>query len=54
LLYGKAFWDKIVNFEALVEENVIAAEDLKYIEYVESVEKAWRRIKDFYDYSEFR
>lgn len=52
LLYCKPFWDKIVNFDALVEENVIAADDLKYIEYVESVEKTWRRIKDFYDYTD--
>lgn len=52
LLYCKAFWDKVVNFDALVEQNVIAADDLKYIEYVESVETTWRRIKDFYDYTE--
>ncbi len=44
LLFGKAFWDRIVNFDALVEEGTISAEDLELFEYVETAEEAWKLI----------
>jgi uncharacterized protein (TIGR00730 family) len=44
LLFGKAFWDRVVNFNALVEEGTIAAEDLDLFEYVETAEEAWKLI----------
>ncbi len=44
LLFGKAFWERIVNFDALVEEGVISAEDLDLFEFVETAEEAWRLI----------
>ncbi len=52
LLFGQAFWDKIINFNALVEENVIAKEDLYLFEFVENVEDAWKKIKDYYDFDD--
>jgi uncharacterized protein (TIGR00730 family) len=44
LLFGQAFWERIVNFEALVEEGTISAEDLDLFVYVESAEEAWEII----------
>lgn len=49
LLYGKEFWSKVVNFQALAEEGVINAEDLKLISWVETAEEGWEVIRDFYD-----
>jgi uncharacterized protein (TIGR00730 family) len=49
LLYGKEFWSKVVNFQALAEEGVINAEDLKLISWVETAEEGWDVIRDFYD-----
>jgi predicted Rossmann-fold nucleotide-binding protein len=46
LLFGKAFWERIVNFDALVEEGTISAEDLELFEYVETAEEAWRLISE--------
>jgi len=46
LLFGKAFWDRVVNFDALVEEGVISAEDLELFAYVETAEEAWRLISE--------
>ena len=46
LLFGKAFWERIVNFDALVEEGVISAEDLDLFEFVETAEEAWRLISE--------
>jgi uncharacterized protein (TIGR00730 family) len=44
LLFDEAYWRRIVNFEAMVEEGTIAPEDARLIAYVESAEEAWRRI----------
>ncbi|HMO76288.1 MAG TPA: TIGR00730 family Rossman fold protein [Sphingopyxis sp.] len=48
LLFGKQFWHRVVNFEALVEEGVISERDLKLFTFVEKAEDAWKTIKDFY------
>ena len=41
LLFGQKFWERIINFDALVEEGTISAEDLELFEYVETAEAAW-------------
>ncbi|MDJ0816476.1 MAG: TIGR00730 family Rossman fold protein [Desulfobacterales bacterium] len=46
LLFGKDFWDRIVNFDALVEEGTISAEDLDLFTYVETAEEAWELISE--------
>ncbi len=48
LLFGRAYWERILNFEAMVEEGTIDAEDLELFHYVESAEEAWSYIVDFY------
>ena len=40
VLYGREFWEQIVNFEALVEWGTISPEDLELIRIVDSVEEA--------------
>jgi uncharacterized protein (TIGR00730 family) len=49
LLYGKAFWSRVVNFEALAEEGVINVEDLKLFTPVETAEEGWEVIRAFYE-----
>lgn len=49
LLFGRAFWEDIVNFKALVEHGVIAERDLSIFQYVESADEAWAIIRAFYD-----
>ena len=41
LLFGKEFWDKVVNFEALADEGMISHNDLNYFKYVETAVDAW-------------
>jgi len=41
ILFGREFWDRIVNFETLVAEGMIAAEDLQLFHYAETAEEAW-------------
>ncbi len=49
LLFGRAFWTRVINFEALAEEGVINADDLKLFTWVETAEEAWAEIRRFYD-----
>ena len=48
LLYGRDFWQRVVNFEALVEEGVISAKDLGIFTYCETAEEGWAVVQDFY------
>lgn len=41
LLFDEAYWRRIVNFEAMVEEGVISPEDLNLFQYVETADEAW-------------
>jgi hypothetical protein len=46
LLFGQAYWERIVNFEALVEEGTISPEDLDLFVFVETAEEAWELISE--------
>ncbi|RVT41778.1 LOG family protein [Sphingobium algorifonticola] len=48
LLFGRAFWNRVVNFEALADEGVIAHRDLDLITWVETAEDAWKAVCAFY------
>jgi uncharacterized protein (TIGR00730 family) len=44
LLFGRSFWEKIINFKALVEEGNISPKDIDIFTYVETAEEAWEII----------
>jgi uncharacterized protein (TIGR00730 family) len=48
LLYGREFWNRVVNFEALVEEGVISKRDLDIFTFVETAQEGWEVVKNFY------
>ncbi|TNF05871.1 MAG: LOG family protein [Sphingomonadales bacterium] len=52
LLFGRDFWNRVVDFEALVEEGVIAPSDLNLITWVETAEEGWAAVEAFYDDAE--
>ncbi len=49
LLYGKEFWTKVVNFEALADEGTIAHSDLDLFHFVETAEEGWEIVRAAYD-----
>lgn len=49
VLFGKEFWNRVVNFDALVDEGVISAPDLNLFQFVETAEEAWDIFEKFYD-----
>jgi uncharacterized protein (TIGR00730 family) len=48
LFYGRDFWDRVVNFEALCEEGVIAPRDLHLFHFVETAQQGWDIVRDFW------
>lgn len=48
LLFGREFWQKVINFDFLVEEGVISPEDIDIFQFVETAEEAATIIEKFY------
>ena len=48
LLFNEAYWRRVVNFEAMVEEGVISEKDLDLFRYVETADQAWSIIADYH------
>jgi hypothetical protein len=49
LLFGRDYWNRVVNFEAMVEEGVIAPHDLDLIHWSEDAKEAWDFVTGFYE-----
>jgi predicted Rossmann-fold nucleotide-binding protein len=49
LLFGRSFWEKVVNFQELVNQGTISQEDLSLFSYVETAREAWEAIAGFYN-----
>ena len=49
LLFGRDFWNRVVNFQALVDEGVIAPHDLDLIHWSEDAQEAWDHVNSFYE-----
>jgi uncharacterized protein (TIGR00730 family) len=48
LMFGKAFWDEIVNFKALADWGTISPADLNLFRFVETADEAWRVLQAYY------
>ena len=48
ILFGRDYWNRIINFDALVEEGAISQCDRDLIQYAESADDAWAIILDNY------
>ncbi len=48
LLFGREFWTRVIDFDALAEEGVISPNDTKLFTFVETAEEAWRIVSKHY------
>ncbi|MEP0390993.1 TIGR00730 family Rossman fold protein [Erythrobacter sp.] len=48
LLFGKDFWTRVIDFEAIAEEGTIAKKDLELFKWCETADEAWDHIAEFY------
>jgi uncharacterized protein (TIGR00730 family) len=44
VLVGKAYWQRVIDFAFLKEEDVIACDDLDMMTYADNAEEAWDKI----------
>lgn len=49
VLFGKDFWNRVIDFEAIADEGTISHKDLDLIHWAETAEDAWAYISDFYE-----
>jgi len=45
VLYGSAYWNEIINFQALVKHGMIAAEDLSLFQFADDPQAAFELLK---------
>jgi uncharacterized protein (TIGR00730 family) len=48
ILYGKSFWDELIDFQFLADEGTIRDEHLSLMTYAETPHEAWEQICNFY------
>ena len=48
VLVGKEYWEKLIDFDFLVAEGMVAAEDLKLFRYAETAEEIWKTIQGYF------
>ena len=49
LLFGREFWERVINFEAIAEEGTISKKDLDLFHWCETADEAWGHIAEFYE-----
>ena len=49
LLFGREFWEKVIDFQGLADEGVISRHDLDLISWCETAEEAWACVHRHYD-----
>ena len=48
VLFGRDYWNSLINWDVFVEEGTISPEDLGLISYAETAQECWQIIEDFY------
>jgi uncharacterized protein (TIGR00730 family) len=48
VLYGSDYWNRLLNWDMLVEDGAIAPEDRELFSVVDEPARAWAVIRDFY------
>ena len=54
ILYGREFWDGVLNLQFLADEGTIRDEHLSLVSYAETPHEAWEIIRKFYRLPEDR
>ena len=48
-LFGRNFWNRVIDFGALADEGTIARGDLDLFHFVETADEAWAIVREFYE-----
>lgn len=52
LLFGKEFWSRVINLDALAEEGTISPDDVKLFTIVDTADDAWAIVRRTYNLPE--
>ena len=44
VLFDRAYWTRLINFQALIEESMIAERDLQLFDFAEDAEDVWAKL----------
>jgi uncharacterized protein (TIGR00730 family) len=47
IAFDRQYWESLLNFDLLVDEGMISAEDRNMIQFVDSADEAWAIVRDF-------
>ncbi|MCW5634772.1 MAG: TIGR00730 family Rossman fold protein [Rubrivivax sp.] len=50
LLFGREFWDKLINFQHLIDTGMISPGDEQLVRFVETAEEAWEVLAAHYGF----
>jgi uncharacterized protein (TIGR00730 family) len=50
ILFGRHYWDQVLDFQFLADEGVIADEHLALVTYAETPEEAWNIVANYHDH----
>ena len=48
VLFGRDYWNRLIDWDVFVEEGTISPEDLSLLSYAETAQECWQIIEDFY------
>ena len=48
LLFGREYWERVLNIDAMVMEGMVSPEDKDLLTFVETAEEAWSIVADYY------
>jgi uncharacterized protein (TIGR00730 family) len=48
IIFGREYWEKVINFQYLADQGVVGDQDLDLIRYAETPEEAWEIILGFH------
>jgi uncharacterized protein (TIGR00730 family) len=48
IMFGRAYWQRLIDFQFLADEGTINDEDLDLIRFAETAEEAWEMIQQFH------
>ena len=49
VLFGKEYWSRLIDFDFMAEQGMIAWEDTKLVKIVEKAEEGWDHIRAFWE-----
>ncbi|GAB4246518.1 MAG: LOG family protein [Acidobacteriota bacterium] len=52
ILFGREYWDRVINFQTLADEGTIDDRHLELIQYTDDPAEAWEIIKNFHSHED--